>query len=65
MEEDGPAFLSFSGQPDEDVRDFVNSVDALRKHFKWSNQVTYCYARTMVKGAARKTVQTARSMAGT
>ncbi|KAJ2685990.1 hypothetical protein H4R19_006752, partial [Coemansia spiralis] len=64
MEDDGPAFLSFSGLPDEDVYDFVNNVDALRKHFKWSNQVTYCYARTMLKGSARKTVQTARSAGG-
>ncbi|KAJ1727287.1 hypothetical protein LPJ61_004652, partial [Coemansia biformis] len=48
-----------------DVYDFVNNVDSLRKHFKWSNQVTYCYARTMLKGSARKTVQTARSAVGT
>ncbi|KAJ2357821.1 hypothetical protein GGF43_001223 [Coemansia sp. RSA 2618] len=61
MEDEGPAFLSFSGLPDENVYDFVNNVEALRKHFKWSSQVTYCYARTMLKGAARKTVQGAKA----
>ncbi|KAJ2302535.1 hypothetical protein IWW54_006003 [Coemansia sp. RSA 2705] len=61
MDDEGPAFLSFSGLPDEDVHDFVGNVEALRKHFKWSNQVTFCYARTMLKGSARKTVQGARA----
>ncbi|KAJ1645399.1 hypothetical protein J3B02_000954 [Coemansia erecta] len=58
MEEDGPAFISFSGLPDENVHEFVESVDSLRKHFKWSSQITFCYARTMLKGAARKIIQT-------
>ncbi|KAJ1843430.1 hypothetical protein LPJ73_005497, partial [Coemansia sp. RSA 2703] len=57
MEEDGPAFMSFNGLPDENVYEFVESVDSLRKHFKWSSQITFCYARTMLKGAARKLVQ--------
>ncbi|KAJ2777172.1 hypothetical protein GGI15_004596 [Coemansia interrupta] len=57
MEEDGPAFISFNGLPDEDVYEFVQSVDSLRKHFKWSSQITFCYARTMLKGAARKIIQ--------
>ncbi|KAJ2335919.1 hypothetical protein GGI00_001112 [Coemansia sp. RSA 2681] len=56
-EEEGPAFISFSGLPDESVEDFVSSVDSLRKHFKWSNQVAFCYARTMLKGSARKLIQ--------
>ncbi|KAJ2234647.1 hypothetical protein H4R99_004111 [Coemansia sp. RSA 1722] len=60
MEEDGPAFMSFSGLPDEDVHEFVESVDSLRKHFKWSSQITFCYARTMLKGAARKIIQTSK-----
>ncbi|KAJ2865895.1 hypothetical protein GGH94_001892 [Coemansia aciculifera] len=60
-EEEGPAFISFSGLPDESVEDFVSSVDSLRKHFKWSNQVAFCYARTMLKGSARKLIQTATS----
>ncbi|KAJ2807798.1 hypothetical protein H4R20_001133 [Coemansia guatemalensis] len=60
MDDEGPAFLSFSGLPDEDVYDFVTNVDALRKHFKWSNQVTFCYARTMLKGSARKIVQSTK-----
>lgn len=55
--EEGPAFISFSALPDEDVYEFVSSVDSLRKHFKWSNQVTFCYARTMLKGSARKLIQ--------
>ncbi|KAJ2852328.1 hypothetical protein IWW36_000472 [Coemansia brasiliensis] len=58
MDDEGPAFLAFSGLPDENIYDFVTNVEALRKHFKWSNQVTYCYARTMLKGSARKIVQT-------
>ncbi|KAI9474429.1 hypothetical protein LPJ78_005412 [Coemansia sp. RSA 989] len=57
MDDEGPAFLAFSGLPDENIYDFVSNVEALRKHFKWSNQVTYCYARTMLKGSARKIVQ--------
>ncbi|KAJ2613552.1 hypothetical protein H4S08_002141 [Coemansia sp. RSA 1365] len=61
MDDEGPAFLSFSGLPDEDVYDFVTNVDSLRKHFKWSNQVTFCYARTMLKGSARKIVQTVKT----
>ncbi|KAJ2508321.1 hypothetical protein GGI11_006111 [Coemansia sp. RSA 2049] len=60
MDDEGPAFISFSGLPDEDVHDFVSSVESLRKHFKWSNQVAFCYARTMLKGIARKTIQTAK-----
>ncbi|KAJ2775839.1 hypothetical protein H4R18_005916 [Coemansia javaensis] len=64
MDDEGPAFLPFSGLPDESVYDFVNNVDALRRHFKWSNQVTYCYARTMLKGSARKIVQSARGGGG-
>ncbi|KAJ2745423.1 hypothetical protein GGI20_002177 [Coemansia sp. BCRC 34301] len=60
-EEEGPAFISFSGLPDESVDDFVVSVDSLRKHFKWSNQVTFCYARTMLKGSARKLIQPAKT----
>ncbi|KAJ1806135.1 hypothetical protein LPJ75_005130 [Coemansia sp. RSA 2598] len=60
MEEDGPAFMSFSGLPDENVHEFVESVDSLRKHFKWSSQITFCYARTMLKGAARKIIQTGK-----
>ncbi|KAJ2683150.1 hypothetical protein IWW39_005662 [Coemansia spiralis] len=60
-EEEGPAFISFSGLPDENVEDFVSSVDSLRKHFKWSNQVAFCYARTMLKGSARKLIQTTNS----
>ncbi|KAJ2076751.1 hypothetical protein GGI16_008292, partial [Coemansia sp. S142-1] len=60
-EEEGPAFISFSGLPDESVEDFVSSVDSLRKHFKWSNQVAFCYARTMLKGSARKLIQTTTS----
>ncbi|KAJ2079896.1 hypothetical protein H4R24_003460 [Coemansia sp. RSA 988] len=61
MDDEGPAFLSFSGLPDEDVYDFVTNVDSLRKHFKWSNQVTFCYARTMLKGSARKIVQSTKA----
>ncbi|KAJ1941713.1 hypothetical protein GGF37_003426 [Kickxella alabastrina] len=57
MEEEGPAFISFSGLPDENVYEFVDNVDALRKHFKWSSQITFCYARTMLKGTARKMTQ--------
>ncbi|KAJ1989880.1 hypothetical protein GGI25_000014 [Coemansia spiralis] len=57
MDDEGPAFISFSGLPDEDIHEFVSSVESLRKHFKWSNQVTFCYARTMLKGPARKIVQ--------
>ncbi|KAJ1756709.1 hypothetical protein LPJ54_006720, partial [Coemansia sp. RSA 1824] len=57
MDDEGPAFVSFSGLPDENVDDFVSNVESLRKHFKWSNQVTFCYARTMLKGAARRAVQ--------
>ncbi|KAJ2882966.1 hypothetical protein IWW38_005598, partial [Coemansia aciculifera] len=60
-EEEGPAFISFSGLPDESVDDFVSSVDSLRKHFKWSNQVAFCYARTMLKGSARKFIQPAKT----
>ncbi|KAJ1893442.1 hypothetical protein LPJ81_005369 [Coemansia sp. IMI 209127] len=60
MDDEGPAFISFSGLPDEDIHEFVSSVESLRKHFKWSNQVTFCYARTMLKGTARKIVQTAK-----
>ncbi|KAJ1666595.1 hypothetical protein EV178_002207 [Coemansia sp. RSA 1646] len=63
MDDEGPAFISFSGLPDEDVNEFVSSVESLRKHFKWSNQVTFCYARTMLKGIARKIVQTAKPAA--
>ncbi|KAJ1948729.1 hypothetical protein FBU59_001457 [Linderina macrospora] len=59
-EEEGPAFMSFSGEPGEDVSEFVSSVEALRKNFKWSSQVAYCYARTMIKGDARKTLLLAR-----
>ncbi|KAJ2726341.1 hypothetical protein GGI07_000653 [Coemansia sp. Benny D115] len=61
MEEEGPAFISFSGLPDENIYDFVDNVDALRKHFKWSSQVTFCYARTMLKGSARKIIQATNS----
>ncbi|KAJ2665531.1 hypothetical protein IW148_001653 [Coemansia sp. RSA 1199] len=57
MDDEGPAFVSFSGLPDENVDDFVSNVESLRKHFKWSSQVTFCYARTMLKGAARRAVQ--------
>ncbi|KAJ2553642.1 hypothetical protein EV175_002870 [Coemansia sp. RSA 1933] len=63
MDDEGPAFISFSGLPDEDIHEFVASVESLRKHFKWSNQVTFCYARTMLKGVARKIVQTAKPTA--
>ncbi|KAJ2156565.1 hypothetical protein GGF46_005098 [Coemansia sp. RSA 552] len=63
MDDEGPAFLSFSGLPGECVYDFVNNVDALRKHFKWSPQVTFCYARTMLKGPARKQVQQVKATA--
>ncbi|KAJ1956948.1 hypothetical protein EC988_001080 [Linderina pennispora] len=62
-EEEGPAFMSFSGAPGEDVSEFVSSVEALRKNFKWSSQVAYCYARTMIKGDARKTLPLVRTAA--
>ncbi|KAJ2003782.1 hypothetical protein GGI04_002840, partial [Coemansia thaxteri] len=64
-EEEGPAFISFNGLPDESVEEFVASVDSLRKHFKWSNQVTFCYARTMLKGSARKLIQGAKASTAT